>query len=56
MIKLLDVETFGAVDADTDTLLDQCFEDHEAYQDALHFRRFLLLGRKGSGKTAIFKH
>jgi hypothetical protein len=55
MSNLLDVATFGAVDADSDTLLDQCFEDHEAYQDALNFRRFLLLGRKGSGKTAIFK-
>jgi hypothetical protein len=56
MLKpLASAETFGAVDADADILLDQCFEDHEAYQDALHFRRFLLLGRKGSGKTAIFK-
>ena len=55
MKTLAQANTFGAVDADADTLLDDCFEDHEAFQDALGFKRFLLLGRKGSGKTAIFK-
>lgn len=49
------VDTFGAVDADADTLLEQCFQDHEAYLAAMAHDRFLIIGRKGSGKTAIFK-
>ena len=49
------VEEFGAVDADADTLLEQCFEDHDAYLDARSHRKFLILGRKGSGKTAIYR-
>ena len=55
MKALLDVNEFGAVDADADRLLEQCFEDHEAYLDAKSHRKFLVLGRKGSGKTAIYK-
>lgn len=53
--KLKDISAFGAVDADADALLDQCFENHEAYNAALAREKFLLIGRKGSGKTAIFK-
>lgn len=49
------VRDFGAVDADNDLLLFESFEDHEAYQDARQRNRFLIVGRKGSGKTAIFK-
>lgn len=54
-MKLTEIDTFGGLDADTDKLLDQCFEDHEAYLSAVQHQRFLILGRKGSGKTAIFK-
>jgi hypothetical protein len=49
------VQDFGAVDADNDPLLFDSFEDHEAYQDARQRTHFLIVGRKGSGKTAIFK-
>src|SRR5437879_1086829 len=49
------VETFGAIDADADALLRECFQSHPAYLAAHDFDRFLILGRKGSGKTAIFK-
>lgn len=55
MKSLADVETFGAIDADNDQLLLHCFEDHEAYLDVRNQKRFLIVGRKGSGKTAIFK-
>jgi len=55
MRSLADTDTFGGLDADTDKLLDSCFEDHEAYLSALKHQRFLVLGRKGSGKTAIFR-
>ncbi len=55
MKSLRDVESFGAVDADADRLLEKCFEDHEAYLDARAHKKFLVIGRKGSGKTAIYK-
>jgi len=55
MRLLADIETFGAVDADNDEFLLTCFEDHEAYRALLDRSRFLVTGRKGSGKTAIFK-
>ncbi len=53
--SLAEVDSFGAVDADADKLLDACFEDHEAYLDAKSHVKFLILGRKGSGKTAIYR-
>lgn len=55
MRRLSTVENFGAVDADNDDLLLASFEDHEAFKDVINFKRFLIIGRKGSGKTAIFK-
>ncbi|MDO9531476.1 MAG: hypothetical protein Q7O12_05020 [Deltaproteobacteria bacterium] len=55
MKPLSSIEQFGAIDADNDDLLSSCFEDHEAYLDLLSQKKFLILGRKGSGKTAIFK-
>ena len=55
MKTLRDVTSFGGIDADVDDLLDACFQDHEAYLDAIAHKKTLLLGRKGSGKTAIFR-
>lgn len=55
MAALSDVKDFGAIDADSDALLREAFQDHPAYQDGRSHRRFLITGRKGSGKTAIFK-
>lgn len=49
------VDSFGGTDADSDDILLSAFEDHEAYQDIVKFKRFLIIGKKGSGKTAIFK-
>ncbi|HCI5893303.1 TPA: hypothetical protein NPN47_002183 [Klebsiella pneumoniae] len=49
------VDSFGGTDADNDDILLKAFEDHEAYQDILKFKKFLVIGKKGSGKTAIFK-
>lgn len=54
-MQLLEVQSFGAAEADNDTLLLDCFEDHEAYLKAKAHEKFLIVGRKGSGKTAIFK-
>jgi len=55
MKSLISVDHFGAIDADNDDLLFSCFEDHEAYLNLLSQKKFLIIGRKGSGKTAIFK-
>jgi hypothetical protein len=52
---LRDVTSFGGIDADADQLLDECFEDHMAFTDAAAGKRFLIVGRKGSGKTAIYR-
>ncbi|MDO9709690.1 P-loop ATPase, Sll1717 family [Paracraurococcus lichenis] len=49
------VPSFGGVAAETDTLLKEAFEDHRAYLDARAHSKFLILGRKGSGKSAIFR-
>jgi hypothetical protein len=55
LLDLKTVEHFGAIDADADELLRECFQDHEAYTRARNNSSFLILGRKGSGKTAIYK-
>lgn len=55
MRSLRDVESFGGIDADADDLLEDCFRDHEAYAGLLAHKRPIILGRKGSGKTAIFR-
>lgn len=55
MKRLQEVDSFGGIDADADALLDECFQDHEAYVNAINHKRPLILGRKGSGKTAIFR-
>lgn len=46
---------FGNIDALQDELLHTCFEQHEAYTNMLNFSKFLAVGKKGSGKTAIFR-
>jgi hypothetical protein len=56
MKQLTEVAHFGAIDADNDDLLLDCFEDHEAFLRVKDRSRFLVVGRKGSGKTAIFKN
>lgn len=48
-------ESFGSIDADADQLLKSCFQDHPAYRSVHQMKRFVILGRKGSGKTAIYK-
>ena len=55
MKTLTQVENFGGTDADNDDILLQAFEDHDAYLDVLNLRRHMIIGKKGSGKTAIFK-
>jgi hypothetical protein len=49
------IRSIGGIDADTDELLMKCFQNHDAYNEILSFQKFIVLGRKGTGKTAIFK-
>lgn len=53
--RLHDITNFGGTDADEDALLIEAFEDHRAFESLKAHKRFCVLGRKGSGKTAIFK-
>jgi hypothetical protein len=55
MKSLASVANFGGTDADNDDILLQAFEDHEAFLDVLALKKHLIIGKKGSGKTAIFK-
>jgi len=52
---LSQIDSFGGTDADQDALLIEAFEDHSAFESLKNHKRFCILGRKGSGKTAIFK-
>ncbi|WP_146207270.1 P-loop ATPase, Sll1717 family [Nocardioides silvaticus] len=49
------IDNFGGIDADGDALLRACFTNHESYVSARDMSKFLVLGRKGAGKTAIYK-
>ena len=55
MKKISSIESFGSTDADNDSILFDCFEEHEAFIELKNFSKFLVVGRKGSGKTAIFR-
>lgn len=55
MKKIDSIKTIGGIDADTDELLMQCFQDHNSFNDIKELTKFIVLGRKGTGKTAIFK-
>ncbi|WP_162784687.1 P-loop ATPase, Sll1717 family [Paracoccus suum] len=55
MRELAQIENFGGTDADDDPLLLVAFEDHRSYIAVHDLRRYVVLGRKGSGKTAIFR-
>jgi len=53
MKQISEIDNFGAVDADSDTLLFDCFEDHEAYENVLSMAKFLVLGRTGLPGPAL---
>lgn len=55
MKSIIDIDKLGGIDADNDDLLMTCFQDHEAYKAVIGFQKHIILGRKGTGKTAIFK-
>ncbi|MCV7653201.1 hypothetical protein M3C30_003570 [Micrococcus luteus] len=56
VMELEAVQDFGSVEAKYDTLLVDSFRDHPAYKAVRDMKKFLVSGRKGSGKTAIYSH
>lgn len=55
MKALFEIDNFGGTDADNDDILLKAFEDHEAFLNILALKKHMIIGKKGSGKTAIFK-
>ena len=55
MKKIIEIDKVGGIDADNDELLMKCFQNHETFTQLKNFEKFIILGRKGTGKTAIFK-
>ena len=55
MKKLELLDGFGAIDAESDTILLRAFEDHNSFEDVKKINKSVVIGRKGTGKTAIFK-
>jgi len=54
MIK--DIENFGAIDAESDNRLKEYFCRTNIIDKLLNNEKNIVIGRKGSGKTAIYKH
>ena len=50
------IESFGAIDAENDERLIEYFYRTEIIDELLSYRRSIVIGRKGSGKTAIYKY
>ena len=46
---------FGSVVAEQDKLLSQCFVSHPVLSELLSDRKDVILGAKGSGKSALWK-
>ncbi|WP_147095014.1 P-loop ATPase, Sll1717 family [Roseovarius sp. TE539] len=55
MVTLRDITSFGEIAAEDDPVLDY-FLTTDAVQDIQSGKILLVLGRKGSGKTALVKH
>lgn len=55
MRDLGSIKSFGNIDANSDELLFKCFEKHEGYKDIIEFKKNMVVGKKGAGKTAIYK-
>lgn len=53
--QVCDIRNVGGIDADADDLLISCFQDNSVYQDIEAFEKYVVLGRKGAGKTSIYR-
>ncbi|MGE4294466.1 MAG: hypothetical protein AB7E49_02055 [Campylobacterales bacterium] len=53
---LLDIETFGSIDAESDSNLLNYFYETPIAAKLLEYEKSIVIGRKGSGKTALYKY
>ena len=53
--KLRFISDFGGIDASHDKVLLAAFEDHNSYNWALDLSKPFIIGRKGSGKSAVYQ-
>lgn len=49
------IENFGTIDAESDENLIDYFYQTEVINDLIDYKKSLVIGRKGTGKTAIYK-
>jgi len=50
------IENFGAIDAENDTRLIEYFVKTPILRDLYDYKKSIVIGRKGTGKTAIYKY
>jgi len=50
------IENFGAIDAENDERLIEYFYHTKIIDELLDYKKSIIIGRKGSGKTAIYKY
>jgi len=55
MLTIMDIKDFGAIDAENDERLFDYFVHSESLKRIKEEKRRVIVGRKGSGKTAIYK-
>ncbi len=56
MNLLESIENFGTIDAESDEKLIDYFYQTEVINDLIDYKKSLVIGRKGTGKTAIYKY
>lgn len=56
MALLKQIESFGAIDAENDERLIEYFYRTKIIDKLFSYQKAILIGRKGSGKTAIYKY
>lgn len=54
--KILNIENFGTIDAESDKKLLQYFIETDSLKRLTDYKKNIIIGRKGSGKTAIYKY
>lgn len=53
---ILDIENFGSIDAESDKRLLNYFIKTDSLERVLNYKKSIIVGRKGSGKTALYKY
>lgn len=54
-MNLLEISDFGTIDAENDKRLQDYFVQSESLKRIKDYEKSIIIGRKGAGKTAIYK-